>query len=125
MIKRFLHLAVTVDDLAASMATYEALGMKEVERFESVSLKSSVVLMEDQHRTGVELWQFADPTHPHVKIIEGHMAYESDSLEQDTKQLLDQGFTVAIPQAEDDTLRFVHLIAPNGQSIELCQYQYK
>lgn len=123
MIKRFLHLAVTVDDLATSMATYEALGMKEVERFESVSLKSSVVLMEDQHGTGVELWQFADPSHPHVKIIEGHLAYESDSLEEDTKQLLSRGFTIAIPQAEDDTLRFVQLLAPDGKSIELCQYK--
>ena len=123
MIKRFLHLAVTVDDLAASMATYEALGMKEVERFESVSLGSSVVLLEDQHGTGIELWQFTDPNHPHVKIIEGHMAYESDSLEEDTQSLLNRGFTVAIPQAEDDTLRFVHLLSPDGKSIELCQYK--
>jgi catechol 2,3-dioxygenase-like lactoylglutathione lyase family enzyme len=123
MIKRFLHLAVTVDDLAASTATYQALGMKEMERFESVSLKSSVVLMEDQQGTGVELWQFAGPSHPHVRIIDGHTAYESDSLEEDTALLLNQGFTVALPQDEDDTLRFIHLQAPNGQSIELCQYK--
>lgn len=123
MIKRFLHVAVTVNDLAASIATYKALGMKEVERFESVSLKSSVILMEDQHGTGVELWQFTDPADTHVKVIEGHIAYESDSLEEDTKLLLDQGFTVALPQAEDNTLRFVHLQAPNGAFIELCQYK--
>ncbi|HSX32792.1 MAG TPA: VOC family protein [Candidatus Saccharimonadales bacterium] len=123
MIKRFLHLAVTVDDLERAMATYEALGMKEVERFESVSLKSSVVLLEDRQGTGVELWQFADKNHPHVQIIEGHVAYESDALEEDTKLLVNQGFVVAIPQAEDDTVRFVHLLAPNGQSVELCQYK--
>lgn len=123
MIKRFLHLAVTVTDLARSITTYKTLGMKEVERFESVSLKSSVVLMEDRQGTGVELWQFADANHPHVKIIEGHTAYESDSLEQDTNVLLDQGFTIAIPQAEDSTLRFIHLLAPNGKSIELCEYK--
>src|SRR5688572_25867614 len=123
MIKRFLHLAVTVDDLPTSMAAYEALGMKEVERFESVSLKSSVVLMEDQQGTGVELWQFADTNHPHVKFIEGHMAYESDSLEEDTQLLLAKGFTISISQAEDDTLRSVHLQAPDGKSIELCQYK--
>lgn len=116
-------MAVTVDDLTDSMATYEALGMKEVERFESVSLKSSVVVMEDDQGTGVELWQFADANHPHVKFVEGHMAYESDSLEADTKLLLEKGFIITIPQAEDDTLRFVHLQAPDGKSIELCQYK--
>ncbi len=123
MIKRFLHVAVTAKDLANSMAAYEALGMKEVERFQSVSLKSEVVLMEDQQGTGVELWQFADPSHPHVKIVEGHMAFESDSLEEDTKMLLNHGFTVAMPLAQDDTLRFVHLLSPDGTSIELCQYK--
>ncbi len=123
MIKRFLHLAVAVDDLATSIATYKALGMQEVERFESVSLRSSVILMEDQQGTGIELWQFADLNHPHIRIIEGHMAYESDSLEEDTRLLLNRGFTIAIPQTEDDTLRFVHLLAPDGKSIELCQYK--
>jgi hypothetical protein len=51
------------------------------------------------------------------------MAYESDPLEEDTRLLLSKGFTVVIPQAEDDTLRFVHLHAPDGKSIELCQYK--
>jgi catechol 2,3-dioxygenase-like lactoylglutathione lyase family enzyme len=123
MIKRFLHSAVIVDDLPTSIAGYEALGMNIVERFESVSVKSLVVLMEDRHGTGVELFKFADPSHPHVKILDGHFSYESDSLEEDTRLLLSKGFTVAIPQAEDETLRFIHLIAPDGKSIEICQYK--
>lgn len=123
MIKRFLHLAVTVDDLESSIPIYEALGMKEVERFESPEPKASIVLMEDRNGTGVELWQLIDKEHPYAKIISGHTAYETDALEEDTALLLGRGFTEAMPSGEDDTLRFAILRSPNGKTVELCQYK--
>lgn len=106
-----------------SVETYGALGMKVVERFENASPKASVVLMEDHQGTGVELWLLADQGHPDAVIIDGHVAYESDSLEADTKLLLGRGFKIEKPQDEDDTLRFIQLLAPNSKSIELCQYK--
>lgn len=123
MIKRFLHLAITTDNLDNAIPIYEALGMQEVERFECPEPKASVVVMEDRQGTGIELWQFIDTTHPNIKFLDGHTAYESDSLEADAARLQRQGFTETIPPNEDDTLRFVHLQAPNGLQIELCEYK--
>ncbi len=123
MIKRFLHLAVTTGDLEASAPIYEALGMKQAERFECPEPKAAVLLMEDAQGTGVELWKFHDTNHPHTSLIDGHTAYETDALEEDTARLLSQGFLQAMPPDEDSTLRFAMLQAPNGQIIELCQYK--
>lgn len=123
MIKRFLHIAVTVDDLEISMSAYEALGMKEVERFECPGPKASVVLMEDHNGTGVELWKFIDTEHPNMNVIDGHTAYETDALDEDVALLLSRGFVEAARRGEDDTLKFAYLRSPDGKIIELCQYK--
>jgi len=123
MIKRFLHVGVLVDSLDESKTVYAALGMKEVERFESARPKASVLLMEDQRGTGVELFQVVDATDPDVAIVDGHLSYETDDIEADLSALLQQGFEQTSPLSEDQTLKFVHLKAANGNHIELCEYK--
>jgi catechol 2,3-dioxygenase-like lactoylglutathione lyase family enzyme len=122
MIKRFLHVAITVEDFESSIKTYEALGMKEVERFDCPEPKASVLLMEDHNGTGVELWKFIDKEHPDMEFVDGHNAYETNALDEDIAQLLGQGFAEVGRRGEDDTLKFAYLRSPNGKVIELCEY---
>jgi lactoylglutathione lyase len=118
----YLHTMVRVTDLAASMAFYELLGLRETRRFENEQGRFTLVFMAPpgQEECPVELtynWD-GDEGLPSDSRHFGHLAYRVDNIYETCQHLLDNGVTINRPP-RDGHMAFVR--SPDNISVELLQ----
>jgi lactoylglutathione lyase len=118
----YLHTMVRVKDLAASMAFYELLGLRETRRFENEQGRFTLVFMAPpgQEECPVELtynWD-GDEGLPSDSRHFGHLAYRVDNIYETCQHLLDNGVTIHRPP-RDGHMAFVR--SPDNISVELLQ----
>jgi lactoylglutathione lyase len=119
---RYLHTMVRVKDLAASMAFYELLGLRETRRTEHESGRFTLVFMAPpgQEECPVELtynWD-GDEGLPSDSRHFGHLAYRVDNIYETCQHLMDSGVTINRPP-RDGRMAFVR--SPDNVSVELLQ----
>jgi lactoylglutathione lyase len=118
----YLHTMVRVKDLAASMAFYELLGLRETRRFENEQGRFTLVFMAPpgQEECPVELtynWD-GDEGLPSDSRHFGHLAYRVDNIYETCQHLMDNGVTINRPP-RDGHMAFVR--SPDNISVELLQ----
>jgi lactoylglutathione lyase len=119
---RYLHTMVRVKDLAASMAFYELLGLRETRRYENEQGRFTLVFMAPpgQEECPVELthnWD-GDEGLPSDSRHFGHLAYSVDNIYETCQHLMDNGVTINRPP-RDGRMAFVR--SPDNVSVELLQ----
>jgi lactoylglutathione lyase len=118
----YLHTMVRVKDLAASMAFYELLGLRETRRYENEQGRFTLVFMAPpgQEECPVELthnWD-GDEGLPSDSRHFGHLAYSVDNIYETCQHLMDNGVTINRPP-RDGRMAFVR--SPDNVSVELLQ----
>ena len=117
----FLHTMIRARDLDATVAFFNALGLKETRRKDSEKGKFTLVFMasspgapevEITHNWGPPE-DFAPPSRSF-----GHLAYAVDDIYALCASLQDQGITILRPP-RDGRMAFVH--SPDQISVELLQ----
>jgi len=113
---------VRVKDLAASMAFYELLGLRETRRHENEKGRFTLVFMAPagQEECPIELtynWD-GDEGLPSDSRHFGHLAYRVDNIYETCQHLMDNGVTINRPP-RDGHMAFVR--SPDNISIELLQ----
>ncbi len=121
MIKGYLHTAFEVDDIDQAIAFYEQLGFSIKKQFDKPEPQAKAAHITDKSGATFELWQFIDKDHPQVEIIRRHVAFESDSLEEDVQKLVEQGCELVIPITKGVTLTYAFVRDPSGNYIEIGQ----
>ncbi|NKX43501.1 VOC family protein [Roseicyclus persicicus] len=119
---RYLHTMVRVKDLAASMAFYELLGLRETRRYENDQGRFTLVFMAPpgQEDCPVELtynWD-GDEGLPSDSRHFGHLAYRVDNIYETCRHLMENGVTINRPP-RDGRMAFVR--SPDNISVELLQ----
>jgi LAO/AO transport system kinase len=124
------HIGIAVEDLAASIAAYEALGLgtPEIEEVEDQKVRVAVFSCGESR---VELLQSTDPQGPIAKFIEKrgpgihHVALGVDDLDARLAELKSRGVRlideVAREGAGGARIAFVHPKATGGVLLELCE----
>ncbi len=121
MIKGFLHTAFEVDDIESAITFYGNLGFKVTKQFDKPEPEAKAAHIVNDNGDTFELWQFTDKAHPQVEFIRRHVAFESDSLEEDIKRLTEQGCELVIPITKGVTLTYAFVRDPSGNYIEIGQ----
>ncbi len=119
---RYLHTMVRVENLEASMAFYELLGLEEIRRHESEQGRFTLVFMAPpgHHECPLELtynWD-GDEGLPSDSRHFGHVAYEVEDIYQVCETLKQAGVVINRPP-RDGRMAFVR--SPDNISIELLQ----
>jgi len=119
---QYLHTMVRVKDLAASMAFYELLGLRETRRYENEKGRFTLIFMAPpgQEECPVELtynWD-GDEGLPSDSRHFGHLAYRVDNIYETCQRLMDNGVTINRPP-RDGHMAFVR--SPDNISVELLQ----
>lgn len=119
---RYLHTMVRVLDLEKSMAFYELLGLREIQRHENEPGRFTLVFMAPpgQEECPVELtynWD-GDPGLPSDSRHFGHLAYEVDDIYDTCAHLIEHGVVINRPP-RDGHMAFVR--SPDNVSIEILQ----
>ena len=119
---KYLHTMVRVKDLAASMAFYELLGLRETRRTEHEQGRFTLVFMAPpgQEECPVELtynWD-GDDGLPSDSRHFGHLAYAVDNIYETCRHLMENGVTINRPP-RDGRMAFVR--SPDNISVELLQ----
>ena len=118
----YLHTMVRVKDLAASMAFYGLLGLRETRRYENEKGRFTLVFMAPpgQEDCPVELtynWD-GDDGLPSDSRHFGHLAYSVDNIYETCHHLMENGVTINRPP-RDGRMAFVR--SPDNISVELLQ----
>lgn len=108
MLTTFLHTGLAVPSLESSIKWYQSLGFEVVKKFTKSDIEAEVAMVQKEGVT-LELFQFNNPNHPHVQFIRNHLAFYSDSLEQDIEELVSKGFKIVIPITNGMVYRFAFL----------------
>ena len=119
---RYLHTMVRVKDLAASMAFYELLGLRETRRHENENGRFTLVFMAPpgQEDCPVELtynWD-GDAGLPSDSRHFGHLAYRVDNIYETCRHLMENGVTINRPPRVG---RMAFVRSPDNISVELLQ----
>ena len=117
---KYLHTMVRVTDLAASIAFYELLGLKEIRRIENEAGRFTLVFLAapDDEAAQVELTYNWDAQSYTGGRNFGHLAYAVDDIYADCARLMAGGVTINRPP-RDGRMAFVR--SPDGISVELLQ----
>ena len=118
---KYLHTMVRVTDIDASLRFYrDALGLKELKRFESEKGRFTLVYLaaEGDHDAQVELTYNWDPESYSGGRNFGHLAYAVDDIYAACKRLQDHGVVINRPP-RDGYMAFVR--SPDNISVELLQ----
>ena len=118
----YLHVMVRVNDLDASIAFYNLLGLQETRRHESEKGRFTLIFMAPpgQEDRPIELtynWD-GDNGLPSDSRHFGHLAYGVDNIYEVCQHLSDNGVTINRPP-RDGHMAFVR--SPDNVSIELLQ----
>lgn len=119
---KYLHTMVRVQDLDASIAFFNLLGMTETRRHESEGGRFTLVFMAPPENPDcpVELtynWD-GDEGLPSDSRHFGHLAYAVDNIYATCQHLMDNGITINRPP-RDGHMAFIR--SPDNISIELLQ----
>lgn len=119
---RYLHTMVRVQDLDASIAFFELLGLKKTRHDDYEKGRFTLVFMapEGQEECPVELthnWD-GDPGLPADSRHFGHLAYEVEDIYAMCAHLMANGVTISRPP-RDGHMAFVR--SPDNISVELLQ----
>jgi lactoylglutathione lyase len=118
---KYLHTMVRVTDIDASLRFYrDALGLKEVKRFESEKGRFTLLYLaaEGDEDAQVELTYNWDPESYSGGRNFGHLAYAVDDIYAACKRLQDHGVVINRPP-RDGYMAFVR--SPDNISVELLQ----
>jgi lactoylglutathione lyase len=118
---KYLHTMVRVADVAKSLHFYcDALGLKEVRRYESQEGRFTLVYLAapGDEDAQVELTWNWDPEQYGIGRAFGHLAYQVDDIYAACQRLVDHGVTILRPP-RDGHMAFVR--SPDNISIELLQ----
>jgi lactoylglutathione lyase len=118
---KYLHTMVRVTDIDASLQFYrDALGLKEVKRYESEKGRFTLLYLaaEGDEDAQVELTYNWDPESYSGGRNFGHLAYAVDDIYAACKRLQDHGVVINRPP-RDGYMAFVR--SPDNISVELLQ----
>jgi catechol 2,3-dioxygenase-like lactoylglutathione lyase family enzyme len=121
MIKKFWHVGLTVNNLEKGIAEYQRLGFEVAKRFEKPEPKAHAAHMTHPNGSGIELWEWIDKDHPQIEFIKRHIAFESDDLETDLKELTKNGYEVVIPKTKGVTAVYAFVKDKSGNYIEIAE----
>ena len=121
MIKKFWHVGLTVNNLEQGIAEYEKLGFVVVQKFEKPEPKAYAAHMTHPNGSGIELWEWMDKDHPLIKIIERHIAFESDDIDSDLSELTEDGYEIVIPKTQGVTATYAFIRDKSGNYIEIAE----
>ena len=117
---KYLHTMVRVTDIDESVAFYERLGLKEVNRIDNDAGRFTLVFMAapGDEDAQVELTHNWDPEALTGGRNCGHLAYAVDDIYALCQRLMDAGIVINRPP-RDGHMAFVR--SPDGVSVELLQ----
>lgn len=117
---KYLHTMVRVTDIDESVAFYERLGLKEVNRIDNDAGRFTLVFMAapGDEDAQVELTHNWDPEALTGGRNFGHLAYAVDDIYALCQRLMDAGIVINRPP-RDGHMAFVR--SPDGVSVELLQ----
>lgn len=117
---KYLHTMVRVTDVEASLAFYDALGLREIRRYDNEGGRFTLIFLAapGDEQAQVELTHNWDPETLSGGRNFGHLAYAVDDIYQHCQRLMDAGITINRPP-RDGRMAFVR--SPDGISVELLQ----
>ncbi len=117
---KYLHTMVRVSDVEASLAFYDALGLKEIRRSDNEGGRFTLIFLAapGDEQAQVELTHNWDPETLTGGRNFGHLAYLVDDIYALCQRLMDAGITINRPP-RDGRMAFVR--SPDGISVELLQ----
>jgi len=121
MIKGFMHVGFEVDDIDRALEFYKQLGFELKRQFDKPEPEAKAAHIANASGETFELWQFIDKDHPQVEFIRQHIAFESDNLEEDIQNFVEQGCELVIPVTKGVTMTYAFVRDPSGNNIEIGQ----
>ena len=117
---KYLHTMVRVNDVDASLAFYNALGLQELQRYNNEAARFTLIFLAapGDETAQIELTHNWDPETLDGGRNFGHLAYQVDDIYALCQQLMDAGITINRPP-RDGRMAFVR--SPDGVSVELLQ----
>jgi lactoylglutathione lyase len=117
---KYLHTMVRVTDLAASLAFYALIGLRELRRIENEKGRFTLVFLAapGDEAAQIELTFNWDPEPYSIGRAFGHLAYEVEDIYTICAKLRAAGITINRPP-RDGRMAFVR--SPDNISIELLQ----
>ena len=118
---KYLHSMLRISDPAATIAFFELLGLKEVQRYEMPAGRFTLIFLAvpgNEDAAQVELTHNWDEAGYDGGRNFGHLAFQVDDIYESCQRLMDGGVTINRPP-RDGQMAFVR--TPDGISIELLQ----
>lgn len=119
MLTHLLHNGLTVPDLERSKKFYGSLGFEVIKEFHKSDINADVAMVQKGDTT-LELFEFHGSDNPQVEFIRNHIAFYSDSLEDDVEALVNAGYKITIPITEGMVFRFAYVQDEVGTNYELA-----
>lgn len=120
MIIKIDHIGKVVNNLERSRAFYESLGFETKYHFEKPEHGYKAVYMNKDHM-GLELFEFKDRNHPHIKIVDGHTALITDNIRADFKKFVSEGYEILSPIKRGVITKKYGSVKNSMHSFELLQ----
>jgi lactoylglutathione lyase len=117
---KYLHTMIRVTDPAATVAFFELLGLREVNRMENEKGRYTLIFLAapGDEQAQVELTHNWDEGGYGGGRNFGHLAYRVDNIYETCQRLMDAGVTINRPP-RDGHMAFVR--SPDNISVELLQ----
>ena len=118
---KYLHTMIRVSDPAATIAFFELLGLKEINRYEVPAGRFTLIFLAvpgNEEAAQVELTHNWDEAGYDGGRNFGHLAYQVDDIYESCRRLMDGGVTINRPP-RDGRMAFVR--TPDNISVELIQ----
>ena len=117
---KYLHTMIRVSDVAATLAFFDLLGLREVRRYDHEAGRYTLIFLAapGDEAAQVELTHNWDEAGYTGGRNFGHLAYGVENIYQSCQRLMDGGVTINRPP-RDGRMAFVR--TPDGISIELLQ----
>ncbi|MFZ4382488.1 MAG: VOC family protein [Sandarakinorhabdus sp.] len=117
---KYLHTMIRVSDVAATLAFFELLGLKELHRVDNEAGRFSLIFLAapGDESAQIELTHNWDEAGYGGGRNFGHVAYAVDDIHASCQRLMAGGVTINRPP-RDGRMAFVR--SPDGISVELLQ----
>jgi lactoylglutathione lyase len=117
---KYLHTMIRVSDVAATLAFFELLGLKELHRVDNEAGRFSLIFLAapGDESAQIELTHNWDEAGYGGGRNFGHVAYAVDDIHASCQRLMEGGVTINRPP-RDGRMAFVR--TPDGISVELLQ----
>jgi len=117
---KYLHTMIRVSDVAATLAFFELLGLKELHRVDNEAGRFSLIFLAapGDESAQIELTHNWDEAGYGGGRNFGHVAYAVDDIHASCQRLMEGGVTINRPP-RDGRMAFVR--SPDGISVELLQ----